>query len=44
MEQLGRTSDAAAAYRAFVELRAHADLPLQPEVEEVRRRLARLTR
>jgi tRNA A-37 threonylcarbamoyl transferase component Bud32/tetratricopeptide (TPR) repeat protein len=41
-EQRGNTAKAAKYYRDFVNLWAHADTELQPQVAEVRRRLARL--
>jgi hypothetical protein len=42
LERLGRRDEALARYREFVELRSGADPPLQPEVAEVRGRIARL--
>jgi TolB-like protein len=44
LERLGRTADAAARYRAFVDLWRDADAPLQPQVAEARAALARLER
>jgi tetratricopeptide (TPR) repeat protein len=43
LEALDRPEEAAAAYERFLEMWSHADEPLQPKVEEARRRLEYLT-
>jgi DNA-binding SARP family transcriptional activator len=43
-EEAGDTSTAARQYRAFLDLWAEADAELQPEVDRVRRRVARIAR